>query len=122
MRQLSIVILISTLALPVVSQTASPKYEPGMILAVKPHHANPGQDSSARLYDISVRVGNTIYVVLYSQPAGTTSPEYRRGLDLPVLVGRNTIKFNDMLGRPRELPILSRQPIPDTKHSTALVS
>jgi hypothetical protein len=117
MRQLS-VILISTVAMAVVSQTASSKYQSGTILAVKPHHA----DSSARLYDISVRVGNTIYVVLYTQPQGTTSPAYRVGLDLPVLVGPNTIKFNDLLGRPKELPILSRQTIPHTKHATALVS
>jgi len=122
MRQLSIVILISTVAVSVVGRTASSKYEPGTIVAVKPHHAGPGEDSSARRYDISVKVGHTIYVVLYTQPPGTTSPEYSVGLDLPVLVGSDTIKFNDKLGRSRELPILSRQTIPDTKHSTALVS
>jgi hypothetical protein len=91
-------------------------------MAVKPHHGSPGQHSSAPRYDISVKVGNTIYVVLYTQPPGTTSPEYRVGLDLPVMVGSNSIKFNDKLGRSRELPILNRLTIPDIKGSSTLIT
>jgi len=87
-------------------------------MAVTRHDGGSAEKTSARTYDISVKVENTIYVVLYTQPPGTISPQYRTGLELPVLVGRNTIRFNDQLGRSQELPIISRKTISDTKHQT----
>jgi hypothetical protein len=62
---------------------------------------------------MSLRVGNTEYVVLYTPPDGTDVVEYRLGRDGLVLVGTDTIKFSDMLGRPREVPILHRRAVPD---------
>jgi hypothetical protein len=113
-----IVILICGAAIPAMSQSGSAKYQPGIIMAVEPHHAGPGENVSSRTYDISVKVDNTMYVVLYTQPPGTISPMYRSGLQLLVSVGRNTIKFNDQLGRSQEVPILSRKTISTTKSQT----
>jgi hypothetical protein len=115
MRWKIIVILICSVTNPVIGQSGSSRYQPGTIMAVEPHAASPGGNAS-RTYDVSVKVDNTMYVVLYTQPPGTISPLYRTGLQLLVSIGRNTIKFNDQLGRSQELPILSRRTLPDAKH------
>jgi hypothetical protein len=86
----------------------------GTITEVTPHKAAVGSDSGVIRYDVSVRVGNTIYVVLYTPPAGANAVEYRPGTDLAVLVGHKAIKFNDLLGRPMEAPILRRKAIKGT--------
>jgi hypothetical protein len=115
MPKLWSLLLIFGVTIPVFSQPASSKYQPGTIMAVEPHHATASDTDSARRYDISVKVGNTMYIVLYTQPPGTISPEYRTGLQLPVLVLGSTIKFNDGLGRSRELPIIGRRAISESK-------
>ena len=113
-----IAIFICGMTIPAMCQSGSSKYQPGTIMAVEAHRAGPGDNASSRIYDVSVKVDNTIYVVLYTQPPGTISPMYRTGLQLLVSVGRNTIKFNDQLGRSQELPILSRKAISATKSQT----
>lgn len=110
MKKCYLLIFILGLALPAVSQSDLSKYRPGTIMAVEPHHSSSSTDNAgSRKYDISLKVGNTTYVLLYTQPPGTISPEYRTGLELPVLVLSNSIRFNDGLGRSRELPIESRR-------------
>jgi hypothetical protein len=118
MRNTLIVVFICGVVIGAISQSESPKYRPGTIMDVKAHDAGTGRNVPPRTYDVAVRVDNTIYVVLYTQRPGTISPEYRTGLELPVLVKRNTIKFNDRLGRSQELPILSRKSIPETKRQS----
>ena len=83
-------------------------------MSVAKHQVRPGDNDTSRAYDVSVKAGNIVYVVLYVQPPGTISPEYRTGLSVLVLVGHDTIKFNDQLGRSHELPILARKTISDT--------
>jgi len=114
-----IAIYISSFAILAIAQSATSKYQPGTIMAVEPHASGPGEKASSRTYDVSVKVDNTIYVVLYTQPPGTISPLYRVGLQILVSVGSNTIKFNDQLGRSQELPILSRRTLPDAKQKNA---
>ena len=112
MRRLMIVVLMCVATHAAFCESPTPKYQVGTVTEVTLHNAATGGDSSIARYDVSVRVGNTIYVVLYTLPPGKLSPEYRAGSELPVLVGSKTIKFNDMLGRPTEVPILRRQTIP----------
>lgn len=104
--------------LPGLCSAASSKYQPGTIMSVKAHEASTGKATTDRLYDISVKVGNMLYVVLYTQPPGTIDPEYRTGLSLLVLVKSHTLRFNDLLGRPQELPILTRRTIPESKEQS----
>jgi hypothetical protein len=59
-------------------------------------------------YDISVRVGNTVYVVLYTPPLGDDTVRYVAGRDLLVLAGEETITYNDMLGNSLQVPIITR--------------
>jgi hypothetical protein len=86
-----------------------PAYEVGTILEVKVHQPAEKQDALMKRYDISVKVGNTIYLVLFTPPEGSNIVEYKTGLDLPVLVVGKTMKFTDTLGRPVIVPILNQQ-------------
>jgi len=122
MGRLLVMIVLFGAVLQMDAQPPAPKYQPGTIMAVKAHEPGPSEKPSTRLFDVTIRVGNTLFVALYTQPPGTIDPEYRTGLTLLVLVGSKTLKFNDMLGRSRELPILSRKTIPDTGNKNGHVS
>ena len=100
--------------LPVLGQTAKPAYQTATIVDVKAHQEGATSGSSVSRYDISIRLQNNIYVVLYTPPPGTYGNQYMKGMDLLVLVGDKTITYNDMLGVSREVPILSRMKAPDT--------
>jgi hypothetical protein len=89
-------------------ETASmSKYQVGTITATQCHQA---ADAGARVAncEVSVRVGNTAYRVLYAAPVGTDDVRYETGRELLVLVGEDTITYNDMLGKSFQVPILSR--------------
>ena len=89
-------------------ETASmSKYQVGTITAAQCHQA---ADADARVTscEVSVRVGNTAYGVVYAAPAGSDHVRYETGRELLVLVGEDTITYNDMLGNSFQVPILSR--------------
>ena len=83
------------------------KYQVGTITAVEPHRA-ANADTSVTTYEVSVRVGNTVYVALYTPPLGMENVRYETGHDLLVLIGEDMITYNDMLGNSLQVPILSR--------------
>ena len=94
------------------SQSATrTKYRVATVLAVVPHDSNGSGDSSALTYDVSVKVGNMIYVVLYTPPLAMQNAKYAAGADVLVLVGEKTITYNDISGTSIEVPILSRKSI-----------
>jgi len=107
---------ICLVAFPAVCQSTS-KYEVCTITEVKPHQAAARDGSDVASYDVSVKVGDTIYVVLYTPPLGEITPEYVAGRELLVLVGKNTITYNDILGRSFEVPIESQKPAAKPKQS-----
>ncbi len=107
-------------------------YQAGTIMAVAPHPLAPNQvaaapEDSPASYDVSVKVGDIVYVVLYTPPLGQKTVEYAAGRDLLVLVKEKTVVFNDPFGNSREIPILSRTTTttattttaPTQSHSTA---
>ena len=83
------------------------KYQVGTITEVKVHQAT---GSGVASYDVSVKVADTIYVVLYTPALGEETVKYAAGRDLLVLVGKNTITYNDILGRSFAVPIESQKP------------
>lgn len=87
--------------------TSTSKYQVGTITAAQCHQAD---DADARVAscEVSVRVGNTAYAVLYAAPVSTDNVRYETGRELLVLVGEDTITYNDMLGNSFQVPILSR--------------
>jgi hypothetical protein len=93
------------------------KYQVGTITEVKAHQAAGSSASDAASYDVSVRVGDTIYVVLYTPALGEETVKYAAGRDLLVLVGKNTITYNDILGRSFVVPIESQKPAANLKQS-----
>ena len=116
MRRLIGVIALCLLSLPAFCQSTS-KYQVATITDVKPHQAAGDDAPNATSYDVSVKVGDTIYLVLYTTPLGEITPKYAAGRNLLVLVGKNTITYNDMLGRSLQVPIQSQRPATEPKTS-----
>ena len=104
------------LTLPVFSQSGS-KYQVGTIISVKPHQVVADTASGVISYDVSLRVGDITYVVLYTPPMAINPAKYAAGRDLLVLVGEKTIRYNDISGQSFEVPIISRKSTTDTRHS-----
>ena len=93
---------------------SSTKYQVGTITAVEPHQL--ASSSSPDSYEVSVKVKDTIYVVLYTPPPGMYyMVKYATGREILVLVGENTISYNDILGQTFDVPLLSRAPAADTR-------
>jgi hypothetical protein len=66
-------------------------------------------------------VGDTLYVVLYTPPLGRgDTVKYVAGRDLLVLVEKNTITYNDILGRSFAVPIESQKPTATLKQSKSV--
>ena len=104
------------LTFPAFCQTTS-KWQIATIMEVKPHPA-AGEDASDPItYSVSVKVIGTIYVVLYTTPLGELPPKYAAGREMLVLVGKDTITYNDMLGRSFKVPIESQRPAAEPKQS-----
>ncbi len=116
MRRVLALIGLCLFTFPALGQPTS-KYQVALITEVKTHQAAGESSSEVVSYDVSVRVGETIYVVLYTPPLGELPPKYVTGHELLVLVGKDTITYNDMLGRSLQVPIESEKPATDPKHS-----
>ena len=104
---------------PVFCQSTS-RYQVGTITEVKTHLTDANSGSDAISYDVSVKVGDTIYVVLYIPPLGEETVKYSAGRDLLVLVGKRTIRYNDILGQSFEVPIESQKPAARPKQSKSV--
>jgi len=89
------------------SSKASPRYEVATIMDVQARHSS---DSNVASYDISVKVGDKMYLVLYTPPLGVDTVKYMAGRELLVQVNEKTITYNDILGESMEVPILSQRP------------
>jgi hypothetical protein len=104
---------------PAFGQSTS-KYHVGTITEVRVHQTAGSGASDAASYDVSVKVGDTIYVVLYTPPLGEETVKYSAGRDLLVLVGKRTITYNDLLGQSYEVPIESQKPAAMPKPSKSV--
>ena len=114
MQRLIVVVTLCSLTLAALGQSTS-KYQVAMITEVKARPVAGDSASDPTSYDVSVKVGDTIYVVLYTQPLGEIPAKYATGRELLVLVGKNTITYNDMLGRSLQVPIESQRPATEHK-------
>jgi len=95
----------------------SAKYQVGTITRVKPHQATTDNSTEPTSYEVSLQVEDTTYVVLYTPVPSTETVKYAAGLDVLVLVGEKTIKYNDLLGRSIEVPIVSRERVASVRRS-----
>jgi len=104
---------------PAFGQSTS-KYQVGTITEVKAHQSAGSGASDAASYDVSVKVGDTIYVVLYTPALGEDTVKYAAGRDLLVLVGKTKITYNDILGQSYDVPIESQRPAAKPKQSKSV--
>ncbi len=95
-------------------QSTSTKWQVATIMNIKSYPPAAEDNAPAGRHYVTVRVENTEYVVLYVPPDATQKDvvEYHPGMDGLVLLGADSMKYNDMLGRTREVPIISRRTIP----------
>jgi len=112
LKQLSLV-LICVSALFALGQAPSAKYQPGTITAVTKHQNAPGDtgEDVAR-YDVSVKIDNVLYVVLYTPLHGANGVEYSPGIQMLFSVGSDTLTFNSTLSGTTQVPILRREVLP----------
>lgn len=106
LKRLAIAILIALSTALAVPSQSSPKYQPGTIMKVVKH---PGTTGQSLQYDVSVKVLNTVYTVLYTPPPGVNSVEYFGGLQILVLVKNDTMVFHSRVSGTTEVPILGRE-------------
>jgi hypothetical protein len=93
-------------------QVPSPEWQKGTVTAVETHLYRQGERASHTVqYDVSIRVGNTIYEVLYAPPPGSTFVGYSPGTDLLVSIGKETVTVNSKRSAIVEVPILHRREI-----------
>jgi hypothetical protein len=107
-------VLLSTLvcAIPVFCEpSGAAKYQIATVVAVGPHSSAAQPDSTAPSYDISLQVGNTVYVVLYTPRLDLQTVKYAAGRQVLVSVGKDSVTYNDISGNSFKLPILSRKAV-----------
>ena len=109
MRHVMLAILICMLTIPAFCQSAS-KWQVATITEVKPHPVRGENPSDPSSYDVAVKVGDTIYVVLYTARSYEPGAKYAAGRELLVLIEKYTITYNNMLGQSFQVPIQSRRP------------
>lgn len=111
-RQLG-VILICLSALSALGQTPSSKYQPGTITAVAAHqNALDDAGGDVARYEVSVKIGNVVYVVLYTPLNGANAVEYSPGIEMLFSVGSDTLTFNSKISGTTQAPILRREVLP----------
>jgi hypothetical protein len=104
MRKLVGTFILSLTVFPAFCQSTS-QYQEATITDVKVHEAGEKVGASdAVSYDVSVRAGDSIYVVRYNPLLRDISVRYAAGRSGLVLVGKNTIRYNDLLGRSFDHP------------------
>ena len=118
MKKVAMVTIILA-AVIVLAQSSPRKWQSAHILEVKKQQDSTsakGEASSVEHYEVSLRVNDTDYVVLYTPPPGAHGFQYTAGMDKLVLVESQTITINDILGRPIKVPIISQKPAPPRSH------
>jgi hypothetical protein len=112
MRKLAVIFLICFVPLAAPCQTSSSKYQPGTITAVERHQDTSSGDSKLTQYDVSVRIDDAGYVVLYTPRNGSNLVENVVGQEFLFRVGANTLTFPERFGTHTELPILATKKFP----------
>ncbi len=93
------------------AELPSDKWQVATIMQVKAR-TPVAEGASANQYYVTLKVGNTEYVVLYTATDGTDLIRYHVGINRLVLIGNDTIKYNDVMGTTREALIVVRRQLP----------
>ncbi len=74
------------------SQSTS-AYTVGTITAVVPHQTATNTDTHTSSYDVTLKIGDTLYLVLYTPQYGMETARFATGREASLLVGTQTIKL-----------------------------
>ena len=84
-------------------------YQAGTVTDVKVHQPS---SKDAKSYDVSIKVGNIVYVVLATPPAGSGDAIlYKTGMETTVFVDGKNMKVNDITGKTWTVPILRQKEV-----------
>jgi len=100
------VVLILLFSLAVWAQDKT-MYQAGTVMDVQLHQPSKG----AKSYDVSIKVGNIVYVVLATPPAGSDTLQYKVGLATTVFVDGKNMRVNDITGKTWTVPILRQKEV-----------
>ena len=109
MRTKQIIVLVFALIGALAAQSQPQGWTVGTVMSVKKNANQVDKDHDS--YDVTIRVADIDYVVVYSQPVGGGLIEYTAGRDGPVLVKEKTLTLRDKRGNPIELPIVQRRSV-----------
>ena len=111
-RTALVYVLIGMMCMAVVrSQGEKKPWLSGTIMEMKTHETAPGTDQ-IKQYDVTVKIGKKLYVVLYTQQKNEPDLEYYVGMARSMQVDGDTLNVNDLLGRTHALKILSSKDAP----------
>jgi len=111
-----LLLLLPSISLAQSSISPSP-YQAATITQVKLHEPGEAIAPPEAVYEVTVKVNGTTYVVLTKSPSGDQTILYAIGREVLVRVGDKTITWNDILGQSHEVPIISTGPIADGSKS-----
>ena len=106
-------LFLGLITLPLFCQIPSSNPQVATITAVKVRQKDAENSRVGSQYEVSLKVDDAVYVVLFTSPNGSTSVEYSMGMNVVVVVGSKSITFTK-LGRTAEVPILRRESVPAT--------
>ena len=92
---------------PLTASGQKKSWQAGTITDVKPHPAESNSENKGKQYDVTVKVGKKVYVVLYDGEPDRPEPDYYIGKSRTVLIDGNILKFNDLEGNVHSTTILS---------------
>lgn len=101
------------------SASTSSMYQLAIITDVKQLPTPESSDPDEGQYAVSMKVGQTVYVVLIPSPSPPGSVFYAAGGQLLVHVGDDPITWNDAIGQCYKSPIVSGHQIDDTSELRA---
>lgn len=99
------------------SSAPSSRYQPATVIQVKPYESGQAAAPGEAVYEVSIKVKGTIYVVRTKSPSGDQTILYAIGREVLVQVSDKTIIWNDILGQSHEVPIISTGPMADGSKS-----
>jgi len=86
-------------------------FELATIIDAKPLSSPESPNLDERLYEVSMKVGQTVYLVLTPLAAPSETILYAEGRQLRIRIGEDTITWNDAMGQRYKSPIISKTPI-----------
>jgi hypothetical protein len=108
----TLMLLLPALAFAQCSSTSS-AYQPAIIVDARPLTSPERPNLDEGLYEVSMTVGRTFYVVLTPLASPSETTLYSAGRQLQVRIGDDAITWTDTMGQCYKSPIINTSQIDD---------